>query len=623
MARFTRKDVLVAALEALIAGFETNAFVKAGATFVAKLGGRIKDLPDDEWAALATAKPREIQDALTQLNIISGNAALAATGVKRVEDLCTPLAEAIENQSQDNQTILKRIDGLRAILEDQLDRERLRGDAVRTELNVSREKLVGLTEGVMGVHQMLKPFADRSPELKELSEWLAGLVARYEHSTSPQQYSETDDLRIRLAKAAVANAELRSWDALNLVTEADAKLEREKTDRQMQIDAEVNRTRGAAFYELQEWTQARDCYQRVVELQPQELEAQMSLANIMCQLNAFDAALNLFDNIIVIYTKKANDNNEMTSDLAMAYNNRGNLYRRIAKYVRSLDDFQASIKIYWALVGIGGFLNLRDDLATVFNNRGIAYLCLGNHDHAIKDQSEAIRFYQTLIKHEHRLDLRSDLAMVYNNRGNARENNQEHREAIEDYTEAISLYSVLIGNEGRKELRNFLAGVYNNRSIAHQNLKNSYAAVLDANAAIELYGGLIRDEKYVELRNELAMAYNNRGNAYHSLGKLHDATKDFDAALELYGILIEEEGREELRRELAGALFNRADLLRLTFKFEAAIRDYDQAILSFRLFVQEAGRLESLHWLYRAAMEREITRRLMETNDEQVDGNPD
>lgn len=68
---------------------------------------------------------------------------------------------------------------------------------------------------------------------------------------------------------------------------------------------------------------------------------------------------------------------ELNPEYANAYNNRGNVYRRLENYERAIEDYNKATE-------------LKPDYALAYNNRGIAYRHLKNYSRAIEDYNKAI-----------------------------------------------------------------------------------------------------------------------------------------------------------------------------------------------------------------------------------------
>ena len=78
-----RKSILNAALKALLAGVQTSAWIKIPATFISE----IASLPEDKRNALNAASPEKFAELLTQAELSTTNAALAAVGTEQIKAL--------------------------------------------------------------------------------------------------------------------------------------------------------------------------------------------------------------------------------------------------------------------------------------------------------------------------------------------------------------------------------------------------------------------------------------------------------------------------------------------------------------------------------------------------------
>ena len=101
------KDILNAALKALLAGVEASAWVKIPATFISE----IASLPEDKRDALGNASAEKFDELLAQAEISTTNAALAAVGTKQVKVLVSNLARLS----------VDKLDALAKLTQDQLE----------------------------------------------------------------------------------------------------------------------------------------------------------------------------------------------------------------------------------------------------------------------------------------------------------------------------------------------------------------------------------------------------------------------------------------------------------------------------------------------------------------------
>jgi len=107
MAKKKRKQILNAALKALIAGAETSAAIKIPAAFISELAA----LPDDKQKVLAELSQEQFNALLTQSELATLNAAEAAAGTKQIKALIKELSAKI-----DKLTIIDRREKERALI---------------------------------------------------------------------------------------------------------------------------------------------------------------------------------------------------------------------------------------------------------------------------------------------------------------------------------------------------------------------------------------------------------------------------------------------------------------------------------------------------------------------------
>lgn len=135
-------------------------------------------------------------------------------------------------------------------------------------------------------------------------------------------------------------------------------------------------------------------------------EAQLSREWETCMGNAGTP-----DDSVSACTRIIRNGNESTSNLAIAYYNRGIMYRRKKDNEAALQDYDEAIR-----------LNPR--FAFAWYNRGNIYRDKNDDDRALTNYSEAIR-------------VDPKYANAYNNRGEIHHRRGDYERAISDYSEAI------------------------------------------------------------------------------------------------------------------------------------------------------------------------------------------
>jgi tetratricopeptide (TPR) repeat protein len=132
---------------------------------------------------------------------------------------------------------------------------------------------------------------------------------------------------------------------------------------------------------------------------------------------------------------------------AIAFLQRGSMYRRLGKFELALADFTESLRY-------------DPKSADAYTGRGNAHRGLGQLDAAIADHSEAIK-------------LNPNFAMAYSNRGNAYRDKKDYAHAIAEYDQALRLNP------------RYATALYN-RGIAREDSGDKDGAIADYRAALRL-----------------------------------------------------------------------------------------------------------------------------------------
>ncbi len=458
----------------------------------------------------------------------------------------------------DREQSLREIDAQRQELQAELDRHRL---------------FIAHVDGHLSARQS-SPTARRLA--RDLRELIADHLSRFERP-SPGTF---DDLRLRLAQAAAANAERRFDDALNLVKDEDVQIAREQTEDAISEEVNVNRARASAFYGKRLWENALVHYQRILQLRPADLSAAINAANCMACLGRLREAERAYQELIVVVTNLVEQDGRtgLEDDLALRLNNRGFTLEAQGKLDDAIKDYDKAVEIYVRLAEQEGRTDLANNLAGSLNNRGITLRSQGKLDDAIEDRDKAIEIYARLVEQEGRTELSNDLAMSLNNRGLVLDAQDDRNAAVKHYGQAIDIYVRLVDQEGRAELANDLAATLNNRGLTLSAQGKLDDAVKDYDRAIKIRLRLVEQEGRTELANDLAGTLNNRGLTLSAQGKLDDAIKDHDKAIDIYARLVDQEGRTELQDDLANPLVLRALALARQNKPKEATDDITRAV---------------------------------------------
>lgn len=220
------------------------------------------------------------------------------------------------------------------------------------------------------------------------------------------------------------------------------------------------------------------------------------------------------DRVIAGCTRMTQNPNETPHNRAIAFYNRGGIYKDRKDYDHAIADYNEAVK-------------LDPQYVNAYINRGMASDMKGDHDAAIADFSRVI-------------EIKPDDALAYYDRGYLRCcTSHDYDGAIADLSRAIEL--------GNKDAPTYIY------------LAMSYAGKKDYRRAISNYDEALK----LSPNNAVALSY--RGASYQNLSDFDHALADYDAAI-------------KANPQYAPAYAARGYLHRIEGHIDAAIADYDKAI---------------------------------------------
>ncbi len=175
--------------------------------------------------------------------------------------------------------------------------------------------------------------------------------------------------------------------------------------------------------------------------------AQPGQANFTQNVLICDSASAHPDIRIIACTRNIESGRFIGHNLAVAFTNRGDAYKRKGQFGPAIADYSEAIR-------------LKSDDAAFMVSRGNAYFYDGQFDRAIDDYNAAIR-----------LDPR--LSQAYGNRGNVHRKKGRFAQAIKDYDKALQLMPES-------------AHVFADRGLAHEKKGEMSLALQDYKKAFEL-----------------------------------------------------------------------------------------------------------------------------------------
>jgi hypothetical protein len=282
--------------------------------------------------------------------------------------------------------------------------------------------------------------------------------------------------------------------------------------------------------------QARDIYEKLLAVEPDNFEALHFLGIIAYQAHFFQQALDLINRAIAICPNNP-----------VYYSHRGLVLHELKQFEAALDSYDQAVAI-------------KPDFADAWSNRGLELHEFKQFDAALESYSQAIA-----IKH--------DFPEAWYNRGNTLMELKRLASAIDSYDKAITLnpsYVEAFSNRGLalQELKQFdaalasfdqaisinpnYADAYLNRGSTLQELKQFDAALYNYDQAIAI-------------QPAMAEAWSNRGKALHALRKFDDAIDSYNKSI-------------AFRPDNAAVFSDRGNAMQELKDFDAALASYDQAI---------------------------------------------
>ena len=131
-------------------------------------------------------------------------------------------------------------------------------------------------------------------------------------------------------------------------------------------DADTYNNKGIALKSLGEYQQAIDCYDKAIKLKPDDLKAYYNKGDALRELGDHQQAIDCYDKAI-----------ELTPDYADAYNNKGIALHNLGEYQQAIDCYDRA-------------LELRPDDANVYNNKGYTLYKLSKYEQSIDWYNKAI-----------------------------------------------------------------------------------------------------------------------------------------------------------------------------------------------------------------------------------------
>ena len=295
------------------------------------------------------------------------------------------------------------------------------------------------------------------------------------------EQKSVSDVSERYDRALKAIAEGDKTLADEILGEAidDVELDLEKSEKALQEQTqkaiELYIERGALWF-ASDTDKALDAYQRVVELDPSNLDAINQLAQLHVRIGNLSKAEDLYQSLTQL-----TDDKEWQ---AISYGNLGLVYQARGELDKAIEYHEKALAISEAL-------SLKQGVARNYGNLGLVYQTRGELDKATEYHEKALAISEAL-------SLKEGVASQYGNIGNVYQTRGELDKAIEYYEKSLEIEKAL----GRKE---GMASDYGNLGLVYQTRGELDKAktVWEKSAALFLELGSPNYEKVKMLLEEL------------------------------------------------------------------------------------------------------------------------
>ena len=328
--------------------------------------------------------------------------------------------------------------------------------------------------------------------------------------------------------------------------------------------------RAVSYHQLGQLDQAENIYRRILEDDPQHVDALHLLGLVTYQSGRTEIAINLIREAISLSPESSN----ILCDL-------GDIFRALGR-------FEESIQVYQRAMVVGS------KSAEIYNAIGLTFKDSGKTEEAIQAYQKAIRidpdyveaynnlgnsfkadrrFKEALQAFQQALKLNPNIAEIHNNLGTVLKITGKIEEAIGAYKTAIEInpdYPHAYSNLGvaYAELRHFEEALQAFQQAIRINPKHSqtYSDIGVSFAGLGQFDKAINScKRAIELDGHNYEAYNNLGNIYNELGQPEDALQVFQKAL-------------AIKPQVAEIHYNFANALKAADRLEVALEEYKCAL---------------------------------------------
>lgn len=472
-------------------------------------------------------------------------------------------------------------------------------DTLQNAENSEMQLITRLSQGV-GSLRIAVDWAEHlevdSPEIKGLADSLQRLLADFERDFDSETLSESDDRRIRFARATYANAQSRYQDTISLVTSADLATEQEATEAQIDREVKANELRGEAQWGLGNAPAALRHYQRILSLRPDHLPAHLRAAACLNVLGRFVESMEHAQYAVSEYSRKA-DRDALPKDIVSLANSL-NWQAVNSYYLGEIDSARSALA--WSISILRECARETKSIASV---RGLALVLANAAKLSAEDLdlegardyiNEVVRLRRAICAEVNSVEYLDDLVDGLIRRSNILADLGQYEEATQDLDEALELCNKFSSelNLPRYVIRR--AEVMANRGALKSNLGRQKDALGDFDEALLILDDLGRRADWYDSRDLVTQVLGNQAQVIAAMGgqgawtldewealiaeTMERALNRLELAIRTRESLFDEGNRWNCGDALATAYMTRAKLHIIFGTKEAAIPDLDRAI---------------------------------------------
>ena len=270
--------------------------------------------------------------------------------------------------------------------------------------------------------------------------------------------------------------------------------------------------------QLGEYEKALEYYNEFVKIKEKQsprpdLELAMAYNNIGEVYDRMDddqKALSSYEKALIVFEQSLPPTHR---HLTASYNNIGLLYHRMNDYGKALSSYEKALAIQQQSLP-----STHPELAATYNNIGMVYYRMIDYQKALSFHEKALKVRQESLPPTH-----SDLALSYNNIGNVYNSMGDYRKACFSYEEALKIQHGSLPSSHPD-----LAPLYNNIGIAYNSMGDYQQALSFYEKALA-----IQEQSLPSTHIHLAKFYNNIGLVYTDKGAYEKALSYNEQALSI------------------------------------------------------------------------------------------